>query len=111
VSDDPKPECEHRHIVTYLTDDEQPAGLWGCRFCSAKFVPLGPEMDAAKRAQDEAVAQAVAAARKKALHDAAQAAQPDDSYVDEWFKAKADAVCRIRALADKPAGTERGKGV
>jgi hypothetical protein len=32
------------------------------------------------------------------LNDAAQAAQPDDSYQDDWFKAKADAVRRIRAL-------------
>jgi hypothetical protein len=58
-----------------------------------------------------AVAQAVAAARKKALHDAAQAAQPDDSFVDEWFNAKADAVKRIRALDTPDAGTERGEGV
>lgn len=38
------------------------------------------------------------AAREQALKDAAQAAGPDDSYQDEWFKAKADAVRRILAL-------------
>ena len=43
-------------------------------------------------------AEAVAVARLKALQDAAQAAGPDDSYQDEWFKAKADAVSRILAL-------------
>ena len=36
--------------------------------------------------------------RRQALKDAAQAAGPDDSFQDEWFKAKADAVARIRAL-------------
>jgi len=36
--------------------------------------------------------------RRQALKDAAQAAGPDDSYQDEWFKAKADAVRRILAL-------------
>lgn len=40
----------------------------------------------------------IARARRQALKDAAQAAGPDDSYQDEWFKAKADAVRRIRAL-------------
>lgn len=40
----------------------------------------------------------IARARRQALKDAAQAAGPDDSYQDEWFKAKADAVKRIRAL-------------
>lgn len=43
-------------------------------------------------------AEAVAIARLKALHDAAQAAAPEDSYQDEWFRAKADAVRRILAL-------------
>lgn len=38
------------------------------------------------------------AARKQALKDAAQTAGPDDSYQDEWFRAKADAVRRILAL-------------
>lgn len=32
------------------------------------------------------------------LEAAAQAASPEDSYRDEWFNAKADAVKRIRAL-------------
>jgi hypothetical protein len=36
------------------------------------------------------------------LQAAAQAAQPDDSYQDEWFKAKADSVRRIRALLPPP---------
>lgn len=36
--------------------------------------------------------------RELGLQAAAQAAQPDDSYQDDWFKAKADAVRRIRAL-------------
>lgn len=36
------------------------------------------------------------------LEAAAQAAQPDDSYRDEWFCAKADAVKRIRGLEPKP---------
>lgn len=45
----------------------------------------------------------IARARRKALTDAAQAAGPDDSYQDEWFKAKADAVKRIRALLVDPA--------
>lgn len=40
----------------------------------------------------------LAEARAQALRDAAQAAGPDDSYQDEWFKAKADAVRRILAL-------------
>lgn len=40
----------------------------------------------------------LAAVRRAALEEAAQAAQPDDSYQDEWFEAKADAVKRIRAL-------------
>lgn len=35
-----------------------------------------------------------AAAEREAC---AQAAGPDDSYQDEWFKAKADSVRRIRA--------------
>ena len=35
---------------------------------------------------------------KVVLEAAAQAAGPDDSYRDEWFAAKADAVKRIRAL-------------
>lgn len=43
------------------------------------------------RARDLEVARLV-------LKAAAQAAQPDDSYRDEWFCAKADAVKRIRAL-------------
>ena len=43
------------------------------------------------RARDLEVARLV-------LEAAAQAAQPDDSYRDEWFCAKADAVKRIRAL-------------
>ncbi len=42
------------------------------------------------------------------LRAAAQAAQPDDSYQDEWFRAKADAVRRIQALLpQKPAGGEK----
>jgi hypothetical protein len=36
--------------------------------------------------------------RDVGLQAAAQAAQPDDSYQDEWFRAKADAVRRIREL-------------
>jgi len=40
----------------------------------------------------------VAAVRRQTLKDAAQAAGPEDSYQDEWFKAKADAVRRILAL-------------
>ena len=39
-----------------------------------------------------------AAAYRAGLEAAAQAAGPDDSYRDEWFAAKADAVKRIRAL-------------
>jgi hypothetical protein len=35
------------------------------------------------------------------LEGVAQAAQPDDSYQDRWFHAKADAVKRIRALEIK----------
>ena len=45
-----------------------------------------------------AFALGVEAGREIGLHAAAQAAQPDDSYQDEWFRAKADAVRRIRAL-------------
>ncbi len=43
------------------------------------------------RARDMEIARLV-------LEASAQAAQPDDSYRDEWFAAKADAVKRIRAL-------------
>jgi len=43
------------------------------------------------RARDREIARIV-------LEAAAQAAQPDDSYQDEWFYAKADAVKCIRAL-------------
>jgi hypothetical protein len=45
-----------------------------------------------------AFALGVEVGREIGLQAAAQAAQPDDSYQDEWFKAKADAVRRIRAL-------------
>lgn len=45
-----------------------------------------------------AFALGVEVGRELGLQAAAQAAQPDDSYQDEWFKAKADAVRRIRAL-------------
>lgn len=45
-----------------------------------------------------AFALGVEVGREIGLKAAAQAAQPDDSYQDEWFKAKADAVRRIRAL-------------
>lgn len=36
--------------------------------------------------------------RRQALKHYAQAAGRDDSFRDEWIKAKADAVARIRAL-------------
>lgn len=45
-----------------------------------------------------AFALGVEVGREIGLHAAAQAAQPDDSYQDDWFRAKADAVRRIRAL-------------
>jgi predicted nucleic acid-binding Zn-ribbon protein len=44
---------------------------------------------------------ALAEAVKKEREACAQAAGPEDSYVDEWFKAKADSVARIRARSDK----------
>jgi len=50
-----------------------------------------------------AFALGVEVGREMGLHAAAQAAQPDDSYQDEWFKAKADAVRRIRALMSQTA--------
>jgi len=37
-------------------------------------------------------------AMRVALEHAAQAAQPDDSYRDEWFAAKADSYNRIKAM-------------
>ena len=46
----------------------------------------------------EAIQKWGAEVRRQSLKDAAQAAGPDDSYQDEWFKAKADAVRRILAL-------------
>ena len=46
----------------------------------------------------EAIQEWGAVVRRRALKDAAQVAGPDDSYQDEWFKAKADAVRRILAL-------------
>jgi len=46
----------------------------------------------------EAIAKWGAEVRRQALKDAAQTAGPEDSYQDEWFKAKADAVRRILAL-------------
>jgi hypothetical protein len=45
-----------------------------------------------------AFALGVEVGRDIGLQAAAQAAQPDDSYQDDWFRAKADAVRRIRAL-------------
>jgi len=39
--------------------------------------------------------------RNSALEEAWQAAQPDDAYQDEWFKAKADACRRINLLKEK----------
>lgn len=45
-----------------------------------------------------AFALGVEVGRELGLQAAAQAAQPEDSYQDEWFKAKADAVRRILAL-------------
>ncbi len=39
------------------------------------------------------------AAYAAAVEDAARVAGPEDSYVDEWFRAKAHAVARIRCLA------------
>ena len=45
----------------------------------------------------------LARARAQEREACAQAAQPDDSYQDEWFKAKADAVRRIRARNDMEA--------
>lgn len=49
-----------------------------------------------------AFALGVEVGRELGLQAAAQAAQPDDSYQDEWFKAKADSVLRIRALLPPP---------
>lgn len=54
-----------------------------------------------------AFALGVEVGRELGLQAAAQAAQPDDSYQDEWFKAKADAVRRIRALL--PPAAERSR--
>jgi hypothetical protein len=42
-----------------------------------------------------------AAGVRQALEEAARVAGPEDSYQDEWFKAKADSVNRIRALIPK----------
>ena len=39
--------------------------------------------------------------RNSALEEAWQAAQPDDAYQDEWFKAKADACRRINLLMEQ----------
>lgn len=39
--------------------------------------------------------------RNSALEEAKQAAQPDDAYQDEWFKAKADACRRINLLKEQ----------
>jgi hypothetical protein len=39
--------------------------------------------------------------RNAALEEAKQAAQPDDAYQDEWFKAKADACRRINLLKEQ----------
>ena len=50
-----------------------------------------------------AFALGVEVGRELGLQAAAQAAQPDDSYQDEWFNAKADAVRRIRALLSPAA--------
>lgn len=38
------------------------------------------------------------ASRKQALEEAIQAAQPEDTYLDAWFDAKADSVRKIEAL-------------
>lgn len=70
----PLPEPEHEEF----TDD--------CTFWS----PEGWSREQL-RARDIEVAKCV-------LEAAAQAASPDDSYQDEWFRAKTDAVNRIRAL-------------
>lgn len=38
--------CEHAEIVTYLfADTRKASGLWACKSCQKKFVPLGLEQE------------------------------------------------------------------
>lgn len=57
-----------------------------------------PEHESENLFTEAQVLALVAETRAQALKDAAQAAGPEDSYQDEWIKAKADAVRRILAL-------------
>jgi hypothetical protein len=95
MTDDPKPECQHWCVVTYNTEDGNPAGLWGCADCRAKFVPLGPEMDDAKRTLDAAVAQAMAAERERCARVCEQMAEERDASSEGY---ELGCARRIRAL-------------
>lgn len=42
--------CSHSMIETYVLDTGEPAGLWACRACKTKFVPITELIDAERRA-------------------------------------------------------------
>lgn len=38
--------CKHRYITTYVTEDGEPGGLWGCSVCNARFAPIADQIKA-----------------------------------------------------------------
>lgn len=37
--------CKHEQIQTWRTSDGDPAGLWSCVECGARFEPIGPYLE------------------------------------------------------------------
>lgn len=47
--------CKHSYITTYVTEDGEPGGLWGCSVCNARFAPIANQIKAEQQ-RDELIA-------------------------------------------------------
>ena len=96
--------CPHRTVIAWTTEDGNPAGLWSCIDCRAKFVPLGPEMEAQKRALDAAVAQARREEKERcaAVCDGALHTSSHDDPDVAWYAGAGWCAAAIRALGTDP---------
>lgn len=45
-------DCKHRYITTYVDENGEPGGLWGCRDCKARFAPIADQI-AVEKQRDE----------------------------------------------------------